>query len=49
MIKLEWICADCDTVQTYENLNNDPLKTSEMIRIKCKKCKNIFELIMRLG
>jgi len=47
MIKLEWICDNCGTVQIYEALSNDPLDISEMIGLRCKKCKSIFELIIR--
>jgi len=47
MIKLEWICANCGAIHIYESLSNDPLDISEMIGLKCKKCKSIFELIMR--
>jgi len=47
MIKLEWICGECGSIHTYEAISNAPLDISEMIGLKCKKCKSIFELIIR--
>ena len=47
MIKLEWVCDKCGNIDTYESVSNYLLDISEMIGLKCKKCKTIFELIMR--
>jgi len=47
LIKLDWICDDCGTVGTYEGLSDYPLDVSEMIPLKYKKCKSIFELVIR--
>lgn len=46
MIKVEWVCDKCGSIDVYESLSDHPLDISEMIGLKCKKCKTIFELVI---